>query len=272
MGLPFSLDYVNLSMDLIGEVTVDDEDEFDPTEGWYKEEWGEAPMEEPVRSDPVPPAAAPVLLTPRSPIRQVWWEDVADAARWMFDSNWSRHWAARVWQQVLRAGIARYSTELERSRVLVRLLVLGVLFKALCSLCYSHRCVPPDEYDLEQWSRKLGLSPFRIGWLVGHDRGALRGPSESTTEFELTNHGLGALINQELPVMVTALRDHCGSLEALVGFLTEEIDPLPRLDEEPGERSDSCTEGLRNGSEAILAWLKKGCPLGDRAASTECAG
>lgn len=187
------------SSDSTNEERTDDDD--DPTEDWYKEEWSEAPVEEPVRSSPEP---SPLALSSRKAVQVIWWNDVEKAAKWAFESEMEQCWAQQAWDCFINAGLATYADERERCRVLLRCFTFCHLYRTFLSIAWNPGAAP-DEFEYEKWSRDLGLSPFRIGWVVGAEGWPLPEANERNTEFELRSQALRVLADQTRKEVVETL-------------------------------------------------------------------
>jgi hypothetical protein len=144
--------------------------------------------------------------------QQVEWRDVEAVARpvlqvWVFGAE--VEWAAHAWDALGSAGLTTYSTELDRTRCVLRAVALGALARDF----YAHAC---DEGSPGDWQDQVtvdlvGPTPlidaFNLGRLVEregfefdnlpYDDGVLR-------------EALVALASEEYPVVVRALRSAWG--------------------------------------------------------------
>jgi hypothetical protein len=98
------------------------------------------------------------------------WDEVQPLANAMFDV-WEGHpelrFAEEAWLGLRSQGLCSYRNELERSRVIVRFLALGALYRDFCQLAWDETV----ENEYSSWIDEAGsqdlLPPFRVGQLVG---------------------------------------------------------------------------------------------------------
>ena len=131
---------------------------------------------------------------------RVTWKDVSDAASSMF-RIWSGQpelrWGRAAWKALGRRGLTEYSDEIERTKVLVRLMSLVTMYQEFCGLAWDEWHEP--EYGL--WATELGISPFHMEQLVGSE---LHRDTEQETE-RLVEQSLAALVKKTRAEVYEAL-------------------------------------------------------------------
>ncbi len=131
------------------------------------------------------------------------WSDISEAAKpligtWFLGSE--AEFAARAWGMLTRAGLTRYDDDLSRTRVIVRLIALAMIYREFCKIgCDEDR----DESEIieEAFDSKL-VSPFRLGQLVGQGFEARELEAE---DGELAYAALVHLADQERKGIASAL-------------------------------------------------------------------
>jgi len=67
----------------------------------------------------------------------VWWEDISEDAASLF-RVWTEgrelHWAKKSWEALGKRGLTSYADEVERARVVVRLMTLAAIYRDFCEL------------------------------------------------------------------------------------------------------------------------------------------
>ncbi len=140
----------------------------------------------------------------RSPAKakssRVTWKDVSDAASSMF-RIWSGQpelrWGRAAWKVLGRRGLTEYSDEIERTKVLVRLMSLVTMYQEFCGLAWEEWHEP----EYEMWATELGMSPFRIGQLVSPE---FQRDTEEETE-RLVEQALADLVEKARAEVYEAL-------------------------------------------------------------------
>jgi len=96
----------------------------------------------------------------------VWWEDISEDAASLF-RVWTEgrelHWAKKSWEALGKRGLTSYADEVERARVVVRLMTLAAIYRDFCELAFDE--VHDPVY--EQWAGDLGLGTFRVAQCAG---------------------------------------------------------------------------------------------------------
>ena len=74
-------------------------------------------------------------------------------------------WARKAWAALERRGLTLFSNELERTRVLIRAMALGTIYREFCDLAFD------DAWDTEYpiWADEMGLNSFRVAQLIGDE-------------------------------------------------------------------------------------------------------
>ena len=74
-------------------------------------------------------------------------------------------WARKAWIALERRGLTLFSNELERTRVLIRAMTLGTIYREFCDL--AHDDAWDSEYQI--WAAEMGLNSFRVAQLAGDE-------------------------------------------------------------------------------------------------------
>jgi len=140
----------------------------------------------------------------KAPARQVLWEQVKDAAEaemfCVFMGGAELDWAEYAWGILRESGLTSYSDDLGRARCLIRLMVLGVLFREFCRLAFDEK----QEPVLSDWAHALGLDDEALMRLAGGE--PPRSEDDEPTEAEM-DRLLGELVEgQRLAVRDALLR------------------------------------------------------------------
>ena len=98
------------------------------------------------------------------------WGELATAAEdifrvWRSQTRKELDWANTAWIALSRGGLTKYSDELEKTRVLVRFVALGAIFREFCELSRDEIF----DTDPSEWADSLEISPIRIGQGLGPD-------------------------------------------------------------------------------------------------------
>jgi hypothetical protein len=119
------------------------------------------------------------------------WDRFAEAAEELFKvlGRSELVWAEQAWDHVVRAGLAEAHSELDRHRVVVRLIALASVYREFSSLAWkrSTRC------HYAEWAVFLDLVPLRLGQLLG-EKAAL---PEKAKEERLLEEAVAILVNRE---------------------------------------------------------------------------
>ena len=95
------------------------------------------------------------------------WEDFSEDAKTSLFQVWTRgrelHWARKSWEALQKQGLTTYSDEIEKTRVLVRLMTLGTVYREFSGLAWDEYCEP----QYSDWASDLQLSPFRVAQCIG---------------------------------------------------------------------------------------------------------
>jgi hypothetical protein len=236
----------------------------------YEDEWGEEVlMMDPVRSGSdsrgqldAPGRKKDFLPNAQAQSRIVWWEEVEEAAKLIFQHGPSKEDGLQLsWNIVIQHGYARYTSESERIHVLLRFVTLGFLWQTSYLPQKDTDAFPLDEDSFAWVTKLLGLSPSRLGWVAGLMNIALPGATSESTEFELITQMLPPLADQIRPEIGEILQKHFGGTENLSAFFSQYgiasvWDPDDK--EEPTEHFPG--EAILQ-KEKMEAWVEKGCPF-----------
>ena len=74
-------------------------------------------------------------------------------------------WAKKSWDGLGKRGLTSYSSQIEWTRVMIRLMALAGIYRDSCELAFDE--VHEPEYTI--WAGELSLSTFRVAQCVGHE-------------------------------------------------------------------------------------------------------
>lgn len=94
------------------------------------------------------------------------WEEVKGYANDLFNiwiGHYEINWAHKAWNILEKTGLTRYETDLEKHKVLIRLLTLATLYAEFCKLAFEESiCL-----YYYGWIDLLDLNKFRLAQLIG---------------------------------------------------------------------------------------------------------
>ena len=244
---------------------VDEDYEEDLYNSLYGEEWGEEVlMVDPARSAPDTRGHVDTLGKGNAPLPKpqiVWWEEVEEAAKLLFEHRSSSAGLQSAWHILIQQGYTQYANERERVRVLLRFVTLGFLWQT-SQLPQQEMAVSPlDEYSLAWVNKLLDLSPFRLGWIAGLMNIPLPGVTSVSTEFELTTQLLPRLADRIRPEIVEILQKHFGGAEGLSAFFSQHFTSQDWISDDEEETDETLTCHATLQKDEMQAWVEKGCPF-----------
>lgn len=138
------------------------------------------------------------------------WSEVETAAAQMFRvwaSGGDLDWARQAWALLIGAGLADDANELERCKVLLRLLGLADYYYNFCTI-YRDEPLEPDYLD---WAEELLIAPFRLGQLVGAETAL----NDEADEVRLYQDALNELVPTFEDEVIEALQQGYGDRRRL---------------------------------------------------------
>jgi hypothetical protein len=149
-----------------------------------------------------------------------------------------------------RAGLTTYVDPIARTRVLVRLLNLGAIFREFCELIHEEVA----ELDLDEWADTLGISAVRVGQALG--------PSSlldlDTDSVDLAT-ALLELMNEDRPNVCEALVNIFGNESSLFASLFKACDG--RQIEEPELDDYFVLNDISPNKMRGFEWITEGMPM-----------
>lgn len=145
----------------------------------------------------------------------VLWDEVAWAAESMFRvwvGGRELEWAKMAWDALTAAGLTTYRNEIERYRVLVRLMTLATMYREFCTLAWEEE----DEPLYGDWISDLEIPAFRLGQLVGPE---FAPDDQELEETELAYAAVASLIESSRRAVYRALVKHFGGASMLFASL-----------------------------------------------------
>jgi hypothetical protein len=98
------------------------------------------------------------------------WTDLSRAAQQIFHI-WTDHhveellWASSAWTALLKAGLTSYSSEVEKTLVLVRLITLAAMYHEFADRAWEEYFTP----DYVDWAEQLEIDEVNVDELLGPD-------------------------------------------------------------------------------------------------------
>jgi hypothetical protein len=158
---------------------------------------------------------------------QVAWNQVVTEASPIFEvwlGGRELEWAMLAWQGLQNAGLTSYEGSLDRSRVMVRLLLLGRLYREFCAVAWEEW----QEPDWSDWADHVGITLFRAAQLVGEEE-----VDDNLSEFALLEAALVILTERERQRVVEALvKEFRGAPMLFVSLWATNWAPSSDLDDE----------------------------------------
>lgn len=188
--------------------------------------------------------------------RELTWDEVKDGAGelfnvWVFGGE--RQWAERAWSTLAAAGLTTYGDDLGLTRVKVRLLALGCIYRDFCKIGCD------EDYDecafMWEEGAVLSFSNFRLGQLAGpaFDTGGME-----AEDNDLSDSALFTLTAEERPVICRALVAAAGGAVPLA----ESLFATSRWDKETDGEEDADQRCILdeniNDAGRVLEWIESG--------------
>jgi hypothetical protein len=181
------------------------------------------------------------------------WSDVSQAAEgifriWQTQSSKELDWANTAWIALGRAGLTKYSDEIEKTLVLVRFIALGTMFREFCELARD------ESFDtgLSDWLDLLEISPVRVGQVLGP------GYRRDCEDFLDIDTALLDLIDEKRPGIFEALVKAFGNESSLFSSLWRATDGAEI--EEPEEADYFILNDATASKMEAFEWITSGMP------------
>src|ERR1700752_85031 len=183
---------------------------------------------------------------------KVLWEELEPlASRW--DCVWNNsdklHWAKRAWEFVEEAGLADYSSPLERARVVIRFMALAGIFSDFYEIAFSDGHKPEYLYI----ARELEVTNFQLGQLAAKESKCADEDDLHSLLDEFTAAARGEVYN--------ALVSGFGHLPALfISLWKTNARPLDYYDDsDDSDDNDIVNTNLTPEKLEAYNWLTEGC-------------
>jgi hypothetical protein len=169
---------------------------------------------------------------------------------WSFGSELA--WAEHAWDLLGQRGLTTYTSEIERTRCILRALAVSALYLDFCAKAFDEGS--PDDWREKVNSGLLGPAPlidaFTLGQLI--EREGLEVDNHAYDDGEQISEVLGHLVSAEYPGAVKTLREHCDDAPLFASmFLTSKGGvEYPLSDEQVGEVVNHDVTG-----DKMYAWL-----------------
>jgi len=98
------------------------------------------------------------------------WTDLSPAAHQIFHIWTDRHleelrWASSAWTALQRAGLTSYSSEVEKTLVLIRLMTLAAMYHEFAERAWQEYFTP----EYVDWAEQLEIDEIHVDELLGPD-------------------------------------------------------------------------------------------------------
>lgn len=176
------------------------------------------------------------------------WSDISQSAEEIFhvwgEEQHERelNWAKAAWNGLQKKGLTAYASEIEKALVLVRLITLATIYREFCEVAWEEVFEP--EHSI--WADELGISPVRVGQLLGSNQMV-----DDSDDSDLLETGLAHLIDQNRPEIYKALAAHFGgrtgifvSLWKIVEFDEDEYSMVNEVTEDKGNAFQWIDQGM----------------------------
>ncbi len=184
------------------------------------------------------------------------WSSIADEAEKLFDawgSDAEHDWARKAWEHIETSGLTRYTNDVERTRVLIRMVALAALYHS-----WWRTVDVEGSVELINWSGELQISSFRVAQLAGVDFS----PELDQSEEELYEEAVRTLVEQEHSNILGALLAGFGDETELFISLWLSNDPnWSGRAVIPNELRDDIINVHENGKLEGFAWVSNGCSI-----------
>ena len=170
-------------------------------------------------------------------------------------------WARKAWAALESRGLTLFSNELERTRVLIRAMALGTIYREFCDVAFD------DAWDAEYliWADEMGLNSFRVAQLIGNDPEF--SPDDDSDESSLLEAALYSLIDDERGEICKALCEGFDGESMLFVSLynsmhhekDQESDP-DDIDESPPSPDDVLNTNITFEKLRAFSWISEGMP------------
>jgi hypothetical protein len=163
-------------------------------------------------------------------------------------------WAQEAWEHVTAAGLANYSTTLDRVVVDIRLMTIGSIYRDWCAVAHDERQDDEPTY----WLDGTDISLVHLGQLIGSE--------DDLGDEDQAENAIHALILRERPRILKTLLAGFGDVPGLFvslwrSALEDESDSI--FDDEDGrDPTASDWEVLNDVTDEKLAayqWIDQGC-------------
>ncbi len=186
------------------------------------------------------------------------WEDVEG----MFDFWTGKpelYWARNAWSALEKAGLTLFSDQIERTKVLVRIMNLATICREFYHLAFDET---QDSPPYTWWADSLEISPFRIGQIVGSS--FERGDDEYVDDDadSLIKSALVFLVDENRHEICAALVKGFGSESDLFYALWTSPHGNPEVneDEELETIEDVMWHDLTDRKLRAFDWIMNGMP------------
>ena len=205
-----------------------------------------------------------VLMNTQVRKAKLTWHDVEKHAPLLFDvwvGQPELWWAESAWKGLETHGLTSYADEVEHQAVLVRLLALATMYQEFCYMAWDMGLI---DYDgIPDRAREIGISPFRVGQLVGPQFEA--GESDGDSLFY---SALVRLTNKVRPAIYQALLEAFGGdamlFVALWNSRKRERTSEDEVENEDGYEEDAdaiLNDDLTGSKMRAWCWLAEGMPF-----------
>jgi hypothetical protein len=173
-------------------------------------------------------------------------------------------WIKLAWSTLAESGATSFSTQIERTQVVIRFLALVSIYRDFCWVAWQSRC----EVDYYEWAEALESSPFRVGQLVG-----LGTNVDDESDYIALSEALEDLAHKAREwVLQALLRGFGGRVKLFISLWDSQVsDHISSPMQDPYEnchkgRDDSPTKGQYGSGNQVgdkltaISWIMRNCP------------
>jgi hypothetical protein len=153
------------------------------------------------------------------------WDEIEDAVRpiiqiWVYGSELS--WARHAWGLLGKAGLTSYSTEIERTRCVLRAVAVGRLYHEFSARAFDEGS--PDDWRGHVGDGLIGGSPLIDAFTLGQlaEREGIEVDNAPFDDGLGVSKALRDLVDLEYPGVVEALRGQSGDAELFASLFASQ--------------------------------------------------
>ncbi len=184
------------------------------------------------------------------------WSNIADEAEKLFhvwSSDAEQDWARKAWEHIETAGLTRYTNDVERTRVLIRMVALAAFYHSWWRAVDAEGSV-----ELIKWSGELQISSFRVAQLAGVEFS----PELDQSDEELYEEAVRTLVEKEHRDILRALLTGFGDeIELFISLWLSNDPNWSGRTVIPGELHYEIVNDVDTAKMSGFDWVREGCQI-----------